>query len=171
MSATPKTLIIDPAKPPAGIEFPVELLTHVAVEKLPTNIAGHYGFRVRCLADDTGDARLIMAAAQYADDYAIGVDGVRGERLGMGVQTDYATTAGGYTQAQLDALQRVREVAKAVGMIAGVMLYDSVILCMTARELQRKHNMKCHKTAQRRVTAALEALADYYERPKKVNSR
>ena len=165
MNAQTKTTIVNPTKPPANVEFPLELLAHVAIEKRATNIAGIYGFRVRCIADDTGEARLIMAAAQYADDYALGVDGVRGERLGTGERPNYSTAAGGYTQTQLDALKRHRETCEAVGVVNVGWLHYAVIDCMTAKHIGEI--MACSdKTAATRVRDALETLADWYETPK-----
>lgn len=152
------------SKPFAGqIEITPDQAKHATIEIRAGKLAGEYGFRVRTLADETADVRLIHAAVRFADDYALGVSGVRGERMGLG--SDNRASPGGYTQTQLDALQRLREAQQAVGMIANGILYLIIIECVTARELGRRINQD-HKGAQRHAKKALTALADWYDDPK-----
>ena len=156
----PKTIVLDPSKLPR-VEFSPELAARCVIEMRTLNRAGEYGFRVRLLSDETGDVRLIQAATQYADDFALAV-GVRGERLGTGETPCYASSAGGYTQTQLNAVRRLREAVCGVGADAMSWLYLAVIECLSALEIARRKQCS-DVTAAKYVRVSLEALADWYD--------
>jgi hypothetical protein len=162
MNAVNKTTIVDPEKMPSAAEISRWQAARAVIEMRKTNIAGEYGFRIRLLSDATGDTRLIMAATQYADDYAIGIEGVRGERMGLGVQTDYASSADGYTQTRIDALTRLSKTNQALGIIHQPMVYNVVIAGLGASAIGRILGVS-DKTAAVRAREALDKLANIYE--------
>ncbi|MDR3736048.1 MAG: hypothetical protein P4L10_10995 [Acidobacteriaceae bacterium] len=168
MNAQPKIELVKPSKNPDAQPFAPELLQHVMVELHKTGMKpGEHGFRLATIATINGDARLILAAQQFADDHDLGLAGVRGERLGGGVQADYVASSGGYTQTRMDALKRYREATQAVGMIASAMLYRVCVDCLSASEIARRMGHSDHKKATRHALKALNALADWYESPKR----
>ena len=161
MNAHPKTVVIDPDKLPTGAEFTPELAKRRTIERRQLTRAGEYGWRIRCLSGETGNKRWEDAAARFADDYAIGM-GVRGERLGTGERTDYAASAGGYTQVQLDALKRLRQAKAALGPVFAQVMHDIACDGMTASALGRAWKIS-DKTALQWGVVALENLALWYE--------
>jgi hypothetical protein len=154
---------------PKGAEITPYQALRSNIEMRKTNVAGIYGFRIRCISDETGDTRLIQAATKYADDYALGVAGVRGEMLGLGIAGDYTSSPGGYTQTRLDALKRMREAIQGLGMRHSNMLHMVLIECVSARELGRRFGID-DKTAAKRAITSLNALADWYEKPRSAKS-
>ncbi len=65
-----KTTVVNPDKLSAAGPFTPEMARQILIEVRKTNVGGQYGFRIRCIADQTGDIRLIQSAARYADDHA-----------------------------------------------------------------------------------------------------
>lgn len=161
----------DKLKLPKGAEITPYQALRAVIEMRKTNVAGDYGFRIRLLSDETGDPRLVHAATQYADDHALGVEGVRGERLGIG-GGDHVSSAGGYTQTQLDALTRHRKATQALGPIESALIFEIVINCVNATKLATvlaaiHRKPMTDKTAVVRAREALEHLADIYEGKRK----
>ena len=167
-ASTKKIDLVKPPTNPDALAFCPELLNHVMVEINKTGFRpGETGYRLATIATMAGDTRLIYAANQYADDYAL-ASGARGERLGTGATGDYVASAGGYTQTQLDAVTRLREAQQALGQWHAALVFDVVIDCVTARELGRRWKQD-DKQAARHAVKALDKLAEWYERPSRKN--
>lgn len=161
MNATTKVDIVNPNSEKWVHEFTQEFAKRRTVERKKTNRAGEYGFRVIFLFDETQNKRLIDAATRFADDDALGVQGVRGERVGIG-GGDFGSSAGGYTQTRLDALKRLRNAKDAIGIVNYEIMRHITVNCFTARELGRYWGVK-GETAKAWALKANEALADHYE--------
>jgi len=164
-----KVLIVNPTREIWPHEFTREAAQRAQIEIRKTNIAGQYGFRVRSLTDATADVRLILAAARYADDHALGVQGVRGERLGL-CGSDLISGCGGFTQTRLDALKRLREADAFLMPVDTQIVRDIVVDCVSALELSRRWKIS-GKTAGVWALKALNRLADWFETPKKRDLR
>ncbi len=150
--------VVDSKKLPKNTPFTPELATHRKIERRPTNRAGEYGFRIRLLSDDTGDARLVIAAERYVDDAHL-AGGARDRDL-SGVRA--GGSCDGYTVAQLDAQGRVREAETAIRPVYAQILRDALLDCVTASELGRRWRIS-HVTATVWARQAFEALADHYD--------
>ncbi len=167
MNASPKLELVTKPKNPDALPFSPELLQHVMVEIHKTGMKpGEVGYRVASNPASQESARLNLAANQFADDYALGVEGVRGERMGLG--GDLSASPGGYTQTQLDAHKRYREAVQAVGMERSNYLHMVIIQAMPSDQIALTVR-KRKQTVLRLIVEAHEKLADWYESPKPRN--
>jgi hypothetical protein len=157
--------IVDHAKVTDAHPFTPELAARMVIEMRKLNRPGERGFRIRCIADQIGDTRLIQAAGQYADDHSLGVIGVRGEGRAETGYIDFVSDPDGYSTSRIAALTRYREANAALGLSARL-VYMAAIDCLSAVAIGRQLGIS-DKTAAARVHAALNLLADHYERPRK----
>jgi len=169
-----KPVTVSAARIPASASFTPELLAHAVVEMRQTNRAGHYGFRVRCIADKHGDERLILAATQWRDDYDMGVEGLR-EAVETGGRVDEGVSTTGYSDALLDAGKRHRECTQFVGQWASSVLHlilvgdpqgKNAYQPLSSLQLGKRLGFN-DSTALGIAIAALERLAEWYERPRR----
>lgn len=74
-----------------------------------------YGFRIRTIADGTGDARLIQAAIAWRSDYDVAVESVRDGAEGL-VRTAWDPNKPGWEEAVQCAAKRLEKAAQGVGV-------------------------------------------------------
>ena len=167
MSNINKAKIVNPDKMPKNAQFTPELAMQRTIEKRPTNIAGQYGFRIRCLCDASGDARLALIGAKYADMHAIGIEGVRSERMMVAVS---GGRGDGFPAARITALGWIADAKRAIGGYECWVIEQAAVECISALELSRRMRVT-DKTATVALKKYLEALADWDERPHKTSPK
>ena len=139
---------------------------HDQIEAVPTDVAGVKARRVKPVVEmlsarGTIDGRQLAAAEAYREDYEVGVLGARTvEDMPVGVQTSKGDRDA-LTQRQIEAGARYQRVCRGIGLMAGAVVTDVVLLNLSLEHAGRKQGVD-KKTVAGRLQVALDQVASFY---------
>ena len=139
---------------------------HNRIEAIPTDVAGVKARRVKPVVEmlsarGTIDGRQLAAAEAYREDYEVGVLGARTvEDMPVGVQTSKGDRDA-LTQRQIEAGARYQRVCRGIGLMAGAVVTDVVLLNLSLEHAGRKQGVD-KKTVAGRLQVALDQVASFY---------